>query len=250
MTQKKKFFEKVLNLMYPNNIKCMFCNEELNDNSYNNTCVTCLSTLPFISNVCYKCGCQMLENQTGTCLKCKRNNFYFTNARSIFRYEGSPLQVVHNIKYNNQKYLVESVVKYLLHSFATWNVFPDIVTNVPMFPKKEKERGYNQSTLMAKMFCEKSNLNFVELCSKIKDTTSQTSLNIKERFQNIENSFALKPENKKLIKNKTILIIDDVITTGATTNELSKVLLMNGASCCYVLTFAHTSLEQVTLENL
>ena len=226
----------------------MFCNEELNRNAYNSTCEHCLSTLPFITNACLKCGSQMNENQTGICIKCKRNNFYFTNARSIFRYESTPLQVVHQIKYSNKLYLVEPVVKYLLDSYATWNMFPDIVTNVPMFPKKEKERGYNQSTLIAKLFCEKANLNFVELCSKVKDTASQTSLNTKERFKNVEDSFALKPEYKKLIKDKTILIIDDVITTGATTNELSKILLMNGANCCYVLTFAHTTLNQIEFE--
>ena len=249
MKQKmSKFKDMVLSLMFPSGIKCMFCANELNQNSYNTTCENCLEVLPFIKNPCEKCGATMNSNQQGVCLKCKSNNLNFSQARSVFEYKDSPLIVVHNLKYNGKKYLVKYIVKYLLDIYSTWNVFADIVTCVPMFELKEKARGYNQSKLLAEEFSLNAKLPFYELCAKAVDTPSQTELNTQERMNNVADSFVLKKEFKKTIKGKTILIIDDVITTGATTSEISKTLINAGAKDCYVLSFAHTKLEQLNFE--
>ncbi len=249
MKQKiSKFKDTVLNLIYPKNIKCMFCSEELNQNSYNTTCENCLEVLPFIENPCDRCGSPMGENQVGVCFKCKKSNFNFTRAKSVFEYKDSPLVVVHNAKYNAKTYLIEYMAKYLLDVYAIWDVFADVVTNIPMFETKEKSRGYNQSKLLAEEFSRIAQIPFVELCAKIVDNVSQTDLNTQERIKNIEDSFAVKSENKKLIKGKTILIIDDVITTGATSSELSKTMLKAGAKECFVLSFAHTKLNQMDFE--
>ena len=250
MKQKmKRFANKILDLMYPKNIKCMFCAEELNQFDYNCTCENCLPNLPFISNPCSRCGSPMGENQQGVCLKCKTRNFHFNQAKSVFEYIESPLKVVHNLKYNGKTYLVEYMVKYLLEVYGTWNILPDIITCVPMFPTKEKVRGYNQSKLLAEQFSKIVGVPFVELCSKVVDTVSQTELNTNDRIENVKDSFALKNEHAKLIKNKTILIIDDVITTGATTSEISRVLKQGGAVACYAMSFAHTKLEQIQTED-
>lgn len=251
MKQKiSKLKERILNLIYPKNIKCMFCTGELNQNSYNTTCEECLSTLPFIKNPCDRCGASMNENQSGVCLKCKRINHNFVQAKSVFEYMDKPLAVVHNLKYNGKRYLVEYIVKYLLDVYSTWDMFADFITCVPMFELKEKERGYNQSKLLAEEFSNKTKIPFYEFCAKVVDTQSQTELNTQERISNVEDSFAFKPEFKKMIKEKTILIIDDVITTGATTSEISKVLLSAGAKECFVLSFAHTNLKQMSVEEI
>lgn len=235
--------------MFPSGIKCMFCGDELNQNEYNTTCENCLETLPFITNPCERCGSAMLANQKGVCLKCKNTNYYFTLAKSIFEYTDKPLNVVHNLKYNGSLYLVDYIVKYLTDEYAKWNVFPDFITNVPMFETKERKRGYNQSKLLAEKFAELAKIPFNEFCVKVVDSTSQTELNTKERLKNVLDSFAFKSEYKDLIKNKTILIIDDVITTGATTSEISRILINAGAKECYVLTFAHTKLQKVDFEQ-
>jgi len=250
MKQKiSKFKDMVLDLMFPSGIKCMFCANELNQNSYNTTCEICLETLPFIKNPCERCGSAMGENQMGVCLRCKSKNFNFVQAKSVFEYVNTPLNVVHNLKYNGKKYLSKYIVKYLLDIYSTWNVFADIVTCVPMFEEKEKARGYNQSKLLAEEFSRVAKVPFYELCSKVVDTPSQTELNTNERLNNVADSFAFKRELKKTIKGKTILIIDDVITTGATTSEISKVLLNAGAKECYVLSFAHTKLQELDFEK-
>ena len=77
----------------------------------------------------------------------------------------------------------------------------------------------------------------------MKDNPSQTEFNFKQRKENVLNAYTVKPEFRKDIKNKTILIVDDVITTCATIDELSKTLLKYGASEVYALSFAHTQVD-------
>ncbi|MBR4998281.1 MAG: ComF family protein [Clostridia bacterium] len=250
MKQKiKDFGNKILDLIYPKNIKCMFCMDELNQNSYNCTCENCLEILPFIKNPCERCGSQMNENQKGVCMKCKKRNYNFERAKSVFEYNATPKIVVHGLKYGGKKYLAEYMVKYLLDVYSTWNIVADIVTCVPTFSLKAKGRDYNHSQVLAEIFANELKLPFYDLVTKRVDTSSQTSLNTRERMENMKDSFAFKHEFKDLIKGKSILIIDDVITTGATTNEISKILKESGAKACFVLTFAHTKLEQLDFED-
>lgn len=235
--------------MYPKDIKCVFCAEELNQNSYNCTCENCLKTLPFIFNACSRCGTNLNKEECGVCFRCKTANYNFIQARAVFDYKDYPLSVVHRFKYNKKKYLCDYMIKYMLEEYGRWNLFADYVTFVPMFPLKEKERGFNQAKLMAEKFSELSKVPLIDCSEKIKDTKSQTDLTAKERADNIKDSFRFKNECKKEIKGKTILIIDDVVTTGATTSELSKVILQAGAKECYVLSFAHTQLLPIKSEN-
>ncbi len=238
----KIFKDKILDLIFPKNIKCLFCRNELNEKSNNSTCEDCLQTLPFIVNPCSKCGSEMITNLALICPVCHTRNYHFIQAKSVFVFRGLPLKVVHNLKYGDKKFLAENMAKYLSEIYGKWNVFADMVTCVPMFPTKEKERGYNQSRLLAEEFSHLSKVKFVQFCDKVIDTPSQTELDTRKRILNVANSFKFRTELKPLIKDKTILIIDDVITTGATTSEVSKILVENGAKECYVLSFAHTSL--------
>ncbi|MBE5741228.1 MAG: ComF family protein [Clostridiales bacterium] len=257
MKQKKctKFKEFILNLIFPRNIKCIFCGEELKENDVNNTCKNCFCSLPFVSNPCKRCGGPMIDGQVGVCQNCKRHNFDFALARTVFVYDEMLIKIIHSLKYNGNKYLIPPLTKYLLQAFATWDIFPDIVTCVPMYPSKEKVRGYNQSKELAKEFSKATKIPFVELCDKVIDNPSQASLGMRERLINVVDTYALKSEHKKLIKGKTILIIDDVMTTGATCSEVSKVLRHHGASVCHALTLAHgmtsvqTDEEQSTIDS-
>lgn len=234
--------------MYPENIKCIFCAEELNNKEYNCTCEDCLNFLPFITNPCSRCGSQLQEEEVGVCFRCKTKNYYFKQVKSIFEYKDLPLKVVHNFKYNKKKYLAKYMAKYLLDAYGSWDVFADFVTSVPMFNIKEKQRGFNQSKLLAESFAEEAKVPYVDFCEKVVDTPSQTSLNTKERIENVRDSFKIKSENIKLIKDKVILIIDDIVTTGATTSEISRVLLNAGAKECFVMSFAHTVMLPIESE--
>lgn len=234
-----KLKENILDLLYPRHIKCIFCGEELNEKSYNDTCETCLKTLPFITHSCSRCGAPVALDNDGVCLNCKANNFDFNLARSVFAYSDKVVAVVHKFKYSKMKFLYEPLANYLCEYLSTWEISPDIITCVPLYVSKQKKRGYNQSELMARRLAGKLNIPFHILCTKIVDNMSQAELNLKQRKENVKGVFKFNSEYRRMIKDKSILIIDDVYTTGSTSNELSKMIKSNGAKGLYVLTFAH-----------
>lgn len=240
----KKIKNYLTKLIYPNEIKCIFCGDELNQNAYNSTCENCLKTLPFVDNCCERCGNPLSKENKGVCFACKTANYNFVQARSVFVYKDEVLATVHRFKYHNGKYLFKPLTKFMLDFYATQNLFADCVTFVPMFKKKEKLRGYNQAKLLAEEFCKHTKLPIYDFCEKIVDNTSQTELDFKSRRENVKDTFKFKTELKNEIKDKVILVIDDIFTTGATTNEVCKVLLEKGAKECYVLTLCHTMLEE------
>ncbi len=240
----RKFGSWIANLFYPNHIKCIFCGEELDENSTFDTCKLCLQTLPFITNPCTRCGDQLNESYSSVCELCKNKNHNFTQAKSVFEYSGSVLNLVHRFKYNRKTYLTEPITKFMCEIFATWGIEPDVICDVPMHKSKLKKRKKNHSTTLALGISNITNIPYLPLCEKNIDNPSQTTLSFGERHKNVENVYALNKEFLKEIKNKTILIIDDVITTGSTIDELSKVLLSHEAKAVFALSFAHTSLKE------
>jgi len=114
----------------------------------------------------------------------------------------------------------------LRKTFSDFNGF--IVIPVPIFIKKKKVRGYNQAEEIAKQFAKYLKLQLLpDILIKTKNTISQTELTKEERKENIKNAFLVK--DRELIENKSILLIDDVFTSGSTMDECSRILKENGA---------------------
>ena len=239
----KKLKNYLLDLIFPKHIKCIFCGDELNEKAKLDTCTKCQNSLPLISTCCDRCGLPVPYDFVGVCQQCKRQNYNFETARSVFSYTGKVMSLVRKVKFRSKKVFIPKMAEYL-HAYLTeWNIKVDLIAFVPMHPKREKERGFNQSKLLAEELSRLSNIPITYCVNKIKNTLNQRDLSFQKRQENILDAFKVKKENKSEIKNKTILIIDDVFTTGATTSELSKTLKQSGAKACYVLTFAHTLLD-------
>ena len=114
----------------------------------------------------------------------------------------------------------------------------DAVIPVPLYKTRLRQREFNQSALLAKHIAKNTGMSlFVDCLIKIKDTMPQVGLNSMDRHRNIRNAFAV--EKTPFIKGKNILLIDDVITTGATVRECSRVLKKAGAGDIYVMALAH-----------
>ena len=244
-TKLNKLKNYLLKLIYPNHIKCIFCGDELNQNSYNDICEVCLKELPYITTCCGKCGNPIHEDDTGVCESCKITNYDFIWARAVFEYKDKVLTSVHKFKYSGGKYLFSPFAKLMATKYATENLFADVVTFVPMYKTKEKKRGYNQAKLLAEEFCKLTKLECVDIIEKVVDNSAQASLNFKERRENVKDIFKVNPELKHKIKGKSVLLIDDIFTTGATANEICKMLINAGADKCYVLTLAHTNFKDI-----
>ena len=239
-----KIKEFALNILYPKHLACIFCDEELDDSASNDTCYECLYSLPFIQEGCARCGAKTADNNDGICLNCKANNFNYDLARSVFAYKNDVVNAVHKFKYSSHKYLYEPFGNFLSKYLAMWNISPDFITSVPLHKNKEIERGFNQSKLMAEIVSKNFAIPYIDICEKIVDNSNQAKLSLKERRENVKDSYKSIPKINKIIRDKTILLIDDVYTTGSTVSEVSKIIKYAGAKTVYVLTLAHAIDQQ------
>ncbi|MFQ6724406.1 MAG: ComF family protein [Clostridia bacterium] len=238
-----KIKQIILNTFYPKHIKCICCKNEIKQKNVYDLCENCQTNLPFIhANFCTRCGLQFEKDGKGICLNCKSTNFDFEVARSALNFDGTVVKTIHKFKYAKYKFLAEPL-SYFLYDillFQNWNI--DLICYVPLFEKREKERGYNQSRELAINLSKLTGIEFNHDLVRIRDTSTQTKLTRKERQENVKDCFDI--ADKQKFKNLNILLIDDVFTTGSTTNEISKLLKKYNANKIYVLTVAHAGFKQ------
>lgn len=213
---------------------CMACESELPEPNAKGLCEKCLGELIFNDeSVCEKCGVPLLD-ESSYCANCtnagKRN---FDKGVSVFVYAGLIKQLLRRYKFNNKKYFDKYFAQFLFDKTLEEFVGFDVITYIPMTEKKMGDRGYNQSERMARVLGEKLNTPVKELLVKTRETKAQHNLKYKERCQNLKNAFAFEGE---YLTNQSVLLIDDVLTTGATADEAALILKKNGAGKVYVLT--------------
>ena len=157
----------------------------------------------------------------------------------IFR-DKSPLEkLIHKLKYEQNyqigRFLGEKIGHQIRLSFESWSA--DLIIPIPLHALKKAERGFNQSDEIAKGLSKTLKLAYSSrVVKRIRFTKTQTQFSLSERKENISNAF--KVMRKKSINGKNIILVDDVITTGATTSECAKVLLNAGANKIYVVSVA------------
>lgn len=150
-------------------------------------------------------------------------SYNMKNIKVCYKYDGILRDTLIKFKFYDKHFLARGLSLLLLQNLNDINQY-DIVTYVPISRKKMRERGYNQAYLLCKYFCKHFGAKPIRILKKLNSKT-QSSLNRQERALNIKGKFILKRD----IKGKSILVIDDVFTTGATTHEISSCLLNNGA---------------------
>ncbi|WP_415875401.1 ComF family protein [Clostridium sp.] len=199
---------------------------------------------------CIVCGAYV-NNESLLCTKCSSeiricNKFfqitrqnYSIRCYSSFYYSGLGKELIARLKYKSDFRAGDVITEYMLNTIKTYKINFDIVTYVPCSKSTLKKRGYNQSQYLAKKIAYKTNSKVVELLKKFKDTKDQIGLNGEERWKNLSEAF--KAVNGNEIINKNILLVDDVITTGATAFYCSILMIEKGAANVYVLTGAKSS---------
>lgn len=214
-------FSSFIDLIFPKT--CIGCNSRLKDNEH---------------ILCSECE-QSLDFLTGVCEICESNKFFFDKARSIFFFDNTIQNLIHNLKYNEMKGVSEYLGKYTKRYLSKFEPFDEIdfVVPIPLHRVKKRSRGFNQSEFLTKEIAEQMNLTHIpNLILRKKFTETQTKLSRTKRQENVSDAFKLNP--KFNIENKDILIVDDVFTTGATINSACKLLRNHNANKIYVLTIA------------
>ena len=238
-----KIKHQLISIFYPRHIKCICCKDELPTPNVYDMCENCYNKFPFIkTNFCIRCGLQFEKDGTGTCLNCKANNFTFDLARSSVNFDGPVISIIHKFKYAKYKFLAKPLAYLIYDTLLVQNWKIDLICYVPLFLNREKDRGYNQSRELAKHLSRLADIPIFDDIVRLRNTPTQTKLSRIERQQNVKDCF--KVNNKKFVKNLNVLLVDDVFTTGSTSNEISKELKKAGANKIYVLTVAHAGFKQ------
>ncbi len=236
---KFKILENITKTIFPETFTCVFCGDEIFDDNKYATCEKCNNKLPFITGkTCEKCG-EPLNNMANFCDRCQNAHHTFNKCCSVFVYQDEIKNKIQNFKFWNNKYFGKPFAEYMANCYRKNSFSCDLVIPVPIHQKRLKERGYNQSEILAKYISQILNLplNTASL-QKIKQTKDQVDLDFKERKSNLEGAF--KVFEKQQIKGKTILLVDDVFTTGSTLDACCDVLFKAGAKAVFGLTLAHT----------
>ena len=221
-------------LLYKEKFTCAVCGAELYEDAY--FCARCRAQLPYNTGcVCSKCGRAVAE-EAPVCLECKAHMPSYDRARSAFCYEGALVPLIKKFKTGGRHLaaaLADAMLPVLQREFAD----ADLLVGVPMTRRARRRRGYDQSRLLAEALSARSGIPLeASLLVKTRETAAQKKLSRRERAENLKGSFRVHERVK--CRGKRILVIDDVLTTGATASAVAETLLRAGAARVCVLTAA------------
>lgn len=241
-------FRQFIDLIYPP--RCAVCGTFLRQDRARTDqrdllfCLPCFQELtPIVSPLCPICGMpHRVGSEDRVCENCLRRRPHFETTRAPYLYAGGLMTAIHQFKYGGKSNLAGSLGP-LLASFARTWIAPRpalLVMPVPLHPKRLRERGFNQSLLLAGHLARAldAELDFLSL-RRIRYTLPQTGLKSDERRKNVRRAFDIYDGGKPL-KGRTIILVDDVATTGNTLNECARVLKRSGAEEVLGLVLART----------
>ena len=175
--------------------------------------------------LCHKCRITLERLSENTICNPDLENMYFHELIYIFKYEGLIRKLILDYKFHEKSYMYVCFVNFILNNKKIFEKIQsyDTIIPVPISKKRMKERGYNQSLLIAKNISRKVKIPLQVNCLwKTRNIVEQSKLNKEQRKENIQNVYELK--NEEILNNKRILLIDDIYTTGSTVNECCKIL--------------------------
>lgn len=200
-------------------------------------CPQCAESVqPIEVIVCEQCGEPLAHTLDGETCHCKGFLSHIDQIRSYSIYEPPLSLAIHQLKYQNNLGVAESLANYLVKLYNSINIRMDLVIPIPLNKKRQIDRGYNQSLLLARPFSYQVSIKMKpDALTRINNTQSQVGLTRDQRAQNVRDAFRADPQ---LVKNKNIILIDDVSTTGSTMDACAKALKKEGANYIVGLTLA------------
>lgn len=208
-------FSALLDIIYFSEKPCFICESDLEGDFP--ICVSCNDYLPYLE--------KNLLVYSDIALK---------NIYSIFKFEGKIKEIIYGVKYNKEVYLANIIGDIMAHFIEKNKLKYDYIIPIPMHEVKVEERGYNHAYLIAVRISRVTGIKLNTSLKKIKNTPSQVLLNGTERWYNVKGSY----KSTFSYKNKNILLIDDVVTTGSTGHF--SAMELGSSNSVSLLTFAST----------
>lgn len=204
-------------------------------------CSNCRKKLPFIKdNRCYKCGRALGADKKELCMDCrnKENIHLYVKGLSLCSYNDLMRESIYRMKYQGRKEYAKVYGKMMAEQFGTAIKRAGIegIIPVPLHPKREYERGYNQAALLARALAKETGVKVYEdYVMRVCNTPPMKSLSTAERQNNLKKAFKIGRNDVKL---GITIIIDDIYTTGSTIDAVAKVLIEAGVSRVYFISLA------------
>lgn len=218
---------------------CPVCEKAIAEEDLCPECMNGFSVLKIASPLCTRCGAPfaLSFSKDHLCGRCCKNEPPYVQARSVFGYDGPVLDAIHSLKFRHNVGIAPALGRLIAHSCCVPDEKIDLIVPVPLHPARLRQRGFNQSLLiarpLAKALCVK--IDYANL-KKTRPTKDQIGLDEKERAENMKGAF---DAPLKAFDGKTVLLVDDVYTTGATIRACSVALARAGAKV-YAVTLART----------
>lgn len=218
----KHLIDSFLQAIYPP--ACIFCGAEISVGDF--CCEACKQ------NVRVNTTIRKMPLATGVTLQC----------RALYRYDGAVRRAILNLKFYDRKEVGAVLGKRMAEDPAISKIASrvDVITAVPLSKKRYASRGYNQAALIAQALAEQCGVRYVEILEKYRENAEQSTLDKQDREENVRNVYRIAKGMQ--FHGKEVLLIDDIVTTGATLRACAEVLYDAGASCVFAATFAHADL--------
>ncbi len=233
--------EGFLDLIYPSNIYCICCGNIIDDSRPYALCDACVRALKWANErTCSHCGKRLQEDYgSDLCTDCAGGEHVFEKGFTCVEYGAAERELLHRFKYKEEAYLGRKLAAMMYDRIQVEELEPDLILPVPMFRRKVRQRGYNQAAVLAASLAKYMECPYAgQLLVRIVETEAMSRLGALGRRRNIREVFSV-PRNKiDQLTGKTILLVDDIYTTGSTVDACSSVLLEAGAARVFVLTFA------------
>ena len=190
-------------------------------------CDVCHAQLQWVqAPLCNRCG-RPVSSPTNCCSVCRERPLPLQQIRAAVLFAHPVSKLIHNLKYNGAFGLAKPLAEMMAEAWTTWQFPVDLVLPIPLHAERERKRGYNQSTLLTRTFCQSVMLPYAEtVLRRTRFTIPQVGLSAVERLENVQDAFLAGEE----VRGQHILLIDDVCTTGATMAAAATALLATGAS--------------------
>jgi competence protein ComFC len=231
---------------------CRLCERVLLRASTVPICRECLGSFPALEGAgCEKCGQplatwslggEVAPDSSGSvlCPECRARGYAFDRARSYALYKGPLVRAIMLLKFEHVEPLGHWFAQRLIEVVARERIGADIVVPVPLHRQRQRERGYNQAELVAKPLARKLGLRYrAVLLTRTKPRPDKHILSFEERWESVRGAFATRSGSK--VDNLSVLLVDDVMTTGATLDACSKALRGAGAKSVIGLTIARAA---------
>ncbi|HUI40717.1 MAG TPA: ComF family protein [Terriglobia bacterium] len=249
-----QFGESLLALVFPS--RCVLCKQELRQSLVGGICGDCWCTLEsWTGSVCTRCGLPLAANVDTPkflCADCRRSGYPFDAARSFGVYGGSLRAAVLELKFHGHEGLGTRLGRLLLQPWMALEVAacfegPALIIPVPLHRSKERERGYNQATVIARgLWRTLRDLNRAasfrferRFLVRWRSSAPQSGLSLHARQENVRGAFAVVAPER--VEGRDVVLVDDVMTTGATASACTSALKRAGARRVAVLTLARAT---------